>query len=143
MNIESMTVGELEEMCQIYAGIKTRIKGFEEKIEELKAELYSLDAKLTAYFEHYGKTSYKSQFGDFGLRTRTSFKIPRTVEAKRALFNWLEGKGIFWETVGVNSRTLNALANNEIEACSQDGTDFQIPGLDSPEMITQVVFKAK
>ena len=77
--------------------------------------------------------SFKNEFGSFSKQARTSYKVPKTDEERRAFFEYLKEKGTYENMRTVNSMTLNAWAKQEFEAAALDGDmDFRIPGLDEP-----------
>ena len=141
--MSDVTVKELEELCDTAFKLKEKIDSYEEEASELRKELFGYQQKIQAHLEHFGKESYGATGGNIEIKSRTSVKIPRTEEDKRALFKWLQDKGIFWELAGINSQTLNSLYKSEFEIAIEEGRDCVIPGISEPEVFKQVILKPK
>lgn len=141
--MNDVTLKELEELCDTAAELKTKADSLEDEAKEIRKELFGYQQKIQAHLESFDKEDYDARAGNFSIRKRTSVKIPRNEEDKRALFAWLRDKGIFYETVGVNSQTLNSLYKNEFETAIAEGRECVIPGLGEPEIFTQLVIKPK
>lgn len=134
--IVDVKLSEVDDLARQALLTKKRISEKEEAIEEEKKELRDIEKRLEATLEYFGKDGWDSKYGKVEIRKRTSVKTPKTEEDKRALFAWLEEKGIFWSTTSVNSQTLNALYKAEFEA----GND-KIPGIGEPEIYSTVILK--
>ena len=133
---------KFEDICAIAFELKNKADSLEDEAKEIRKELFGYQQKIQAYLEALGKEAYNSASGNIEIRSRTSVKIPRNEEDKRALFKWLQDKGIFWEVANINSQTLNSLYKNEFEEAISEGRDCVIPGLGEPEIYRQVVMKA-
>lgn len=129
--------------------ISDQILRLDEEIDALetqlkqKRELYKVacDLMLKAFdllsiqnIKMRGKLFYKTE--------NTSVKIPRTLEDKEKLFNFLREKGLFEQIVSVNSQTLNSLYKSLAEEALQQGNlDFKIPGVEEPTIYTTLKLK--
>lgn len=129
--------------------ISDQILRLDEEIDALEAqlkqkrELYKVacDLMLKAFdllsienIRMRGKLFYKAN--------NTSVKIPRTLEDKEKLFNFLREKGLFEQMVSVNSQTLNSLYKSLAEEALQQGNlDFKIPGVEEPTIYTTLKLK--
>lgn len=141
--IDDITIKELDSVCEKACEIKREIQKLEEAVSERREELKLYENRLSAYLEHIGRDGWKFANGDIEVRKRTSVKIPRDESSKRALFEWLSGRGIFYEVVSVNSQTLNALYRSEMESCQQEGKTCVIPGISDPTEYSQIIIKTK
>lgn len=110
-------------------------------LKSLREDADKYESELQRILEHFQKTSWKTSNGAIELRKRISVRTPKTPEEKKAFFEWCQKKGVFWEVCGVNSQTLNALFKSEMEIAQQEGKDFSMPGIPSPEEFTQVIVK--
>lgn len=73
------------------------------------------------------------------LGYKDQFTTPKTNEQKRLLFKYIQDKygvEVCTSMLSVNSQTLNAWANKEIEA----EPTVQIPGLDKPSTVETLYF---
>lgn len=139
--LDTLTIKDLEELCEHAFSLKAEIERHEEVIESLKGPLEETNRKIEFFLTKFGKKKWDSKYGNIEIRQNTSVKIPRTESDKAALFKWLQDKGIFWQTVGVNSQTLNSLYKAEAEAAFSGGKDVVIPGISEPEIYTKVILK--
>lgn len=96
-----------------------------------KQILETLNALEIDSVKGHGFMFYKTQ--------ESSVKTPKTLEDKRALFDFLREKGIFDEMVSVNSQTLNSLYKNLAqEALEQGVLEFNMPGIAEPTNFTKL-----
>jgi hypothetical protein len=139
-----ITVQELESRAKAIAELRSTIDMKNAELKEMNAAITELETSFIAALEEAGKTSYDSEFGRLTCVSRETYKTPKTLEEKEALFNWLKEKGIFMETVSVVSQTLNALAKREKEASEERGeVFFQIPGLTEKTVSQYLSFRKK
>lgn len=141
--VDEMTIKDLELLCECAFKLKTDIDELEERIEALKKPLEEYKKKIEVTLQTFGKDSWDSPFGKIEVRTKSSVKIPRDEESKKALFKWLEEKGIYDQVVSVNSMTLNSLYNNEKENAFLEGREVVIPGIGPATEYSQLILKGK
>lgn len=83
-------------------------------------------------------------YGSCSISNRTSYKTPKTPEAKRALFNWIsetKGKDVLANMISINSATLNSFTKEEFaNAMASEDFDFTIPGLEEPSISQDIRF---
>lgn len=139
-DISETTISELDSLCQKVFYHDKKKEEYESLAKEESSIIQILQRKILAHLEYSGRDKWDSKFGKVELRRKTSVKTPKTEDEKRAFFEWLRERGIFWSTVSVNSNTLNALYKSEFEA--SEGLT-KIPGIGDPEIYTQVVLKSK
>lgn len=113
--------------------IKAEYQAENKKLEELEAKL------LNALEEHKLK-SFKSEYGDVGVRERRSVKIPQG-DNRSLFFEYLKEKGEFDALITVNSQTLNGWYNEEQEKAKNAGELFYVPGLEIPITTKSIVLK--
>ena len=141
--LDAITIKEFETLCSTAIELKREMDALEDAADEKRKVLAVYQRKIEGYLDHFGKEDWSSPSGDISLRTRTSVKTPKDEESKRALFAWLSEKQIFYETVSINSNTLNALYKSEMEAAAQESRDGTIPGIEAPTEFTTVIIKPK
>lgn len=138
-----LTIAEIDNLSNTMVDLKQKIEKLDEEASGYREKFKNCERRLIAYLEQTGKDSWQSSRGDLTIRERTSVKVPRTPDDKRALFDWLTKRGIFYEACSVNSNTLNALYRTEFEIACREGRDFSMPGVGSPEIFRQIIVKAK
>ena len=140
---EETSIKEMELLCEEAYQLRHDVDQLEDAAKEKRAQLDELNSKILLLLEAHGKTSWQTPLASFDIRERVSVRTPKTDEEKRQLFEWLQNKGIFWSTVSVNSQTLNGLYKSELESAAHDGREFNIPGLQEPEIFKQIIIRKK
>lgn len=141
--MEQVTILEFEELIHAAVKREQNIISLTEKLEEEKAAKDAILHRAQSYLTHFGKSNYQSAFGTVELRTRLSFRTPKSLDEKRAFFEWLTERGAYWEYVGINSTSLNSLCKGEFETAQEEGRECKIPGIQEPTEFTQIVLKLK
>jgi hypothetical protein len=118
-------IKELMELRELYDVEKKKASETNAKVEE--KENFILDL-LTAL----GRQSYEAEgVAKVTKCIQTSYKVPKEIDKKQALFNYIKGKyggDALMGLVSINSATLNSWAKKEIET----GDVSVIPGLELP-----------
>lgn len=141
-SIETLTIKELEELCQLCFNAREQIDEIEKELALKVSELEGLKTRLADYLIQLDKTSYDSAFGKITVKNIFSVATPKTPEAKAQFFDYLKEKGIFEDLISVNSKTLNAFYKQELQIAQEAGAvDFKIPGLDEPFYKQSLSFK--
>ena len=124
------------------AALKTEIQSKEAEVELLKEKFKGLSDTILGTLDLLELESIKAHGFLFFKETRSSVTTPKSPEEKKALFDFLESKGIFLEMVSVNSQTLNSLYKSlEAEALKRGELEFRLPGV--PEPTTYINLKLK
>lgn len=112
----SLLKGEIDDLKSLLDGKEKKLTAVREQI--LKTlELLEID-KTTAH----GFTFYK--------KNKSSVTTPKTAEEKKALFEFLQERGIFFEFASVNSQSLNALYRSLADEAAEKGVlDYEMPGV--------------
>ncbi len=125
--------------AEAMAKLKTEITNLETDLKLKEGEFAAAGESLQKIMEAAGVDSFKSHGFTFFLEERTSVKTPKTVEDKRALFEFLKEKEIFDEIASVNSQTLNALYRSLSEEAASNGVlEFKMPGVEAPTVYTNL-----
>lgn len=115
---------------------KAEISGKEKAIN---VRIAAIDYEIKNALEAADLDEFRTKFGSVKLVEKKSFKVPKDDVSKSAFMNYLRERGVFDDLVTVNSQSLNAWANEEIEARIIEGNfNFEIPGLESPTPYTKV-----
>lgn len=141
--MEEITVSEIEHLCEVASQRERKIEILESELEEERQARDAVLQRVKSYLDYFGKRSYESGNGTIEIRTRTSFKTPKTEEQKVQFFDWLKERGIFWSLVSVNSNSLNSLCKQEMEAAQADGRSCAIPGIEPPSEFQTVHIRRK
>lgn len=121
---------ELKKLCIDAATYKNEIDYLEDKIEILKKPYNEILEQIQKTLEFLEIENLSAQGYKFSLKRESSVKTPKTIEEKRAFFNYLESIGMFYELATVNSRTLQSTYKALAEQALKDGIlDFQVPGI--------------
>lgn len=138
----SLTVQELDEIIQEMFKKRTAIDALEEEISKHREVLKNLEAKVTTALKELGRDSYKTPVGSLGIRQMWRVTTPKDAESKAKFFEFLKERGIYDEMISVNSQTLNAFYNREMEAAKEKGDiDFAIPGIAEPALFETVYMR--
>lgn len=141
--MEEVTMAELEELCFSASERELNIEKLNEQLaEQVEAKNAILEC-IRKYIVHFGKEKYESAYGTIELRTRLSFKTPKTVDEKRDFFEFLTEKGIFYEYASINSNSLNALCKQEVEIAKEEGRECKIPGIGDPSEFQTIHLRRK
>lgn len=142
-SLEAMDAMEAQEAPEAPADLKLITK----EAADLKTEIARLDGQLKVAKEKFEKIadtikktldlmemdSMRAHGYLFYKENKTSVSMPKDPASKKELFDYLESKGIFLETVSVNSMTLNSLYKSLAEDAAGEGIlDFKLPGVDEP-----------
>lgn len=138
---QEISVKDFEALIEIAYKKKAEVKALEEVAEAEKIVLKEHEAKIMAFMEQLGKSSYKSNHGTVVVSEKCSVTTPKDPESKKALFAWLEEKGIFDDYVSVNSQKLNSLFNAEVE--STNNPSFRLPGVEAPKYYKTLSLRSK
>lgn len=129
----SITIEELEAMSKSIAEKRAEIDGISAERKRREQELDELESRMMALLEEAGKHDYHAECGTIYISSRESVRVPKDLEAKQQLFNYLREKGIFEELVSVNSQTLNAFYKAEKKLAEERGEwSFTLPGVGEP-----------
>jgi hypothetical protein len=116
--------------------IKSALKKEEERLSTIQEELLGL-------LKEGGLTEVKIEgCGKVTVDTRLSVRVPTEPTERAAFFSWLKERGFYDGLITVNSQTLNALYNEELQVAKEQGLDdFKIPGLSPSGEWSKLRFK--
>ena len=138
----------VEEFDALVASLKLQ-KAECERLKEEKTRAEDLRSRLESQIIAALKSSGKSKYFVDGIGTvyqinKLVFRTPKTVEDKRALFDYIEreyGKDALDGYLTLNHQTLNSFANQEMERMVEKNPRFTIPGLEAPTGISSLGFR--
>lgn len=106
-----------------------------------------LEGKLIELLTIANKNSYEVDgIARVTVVTKSQVTTPKSIEAKEAFFNWVESKlgreGLLaYQTI--NFATLNSLYNTEMKLALERGEDFNVPGIELPNIVRTLMVRAK
>jgi hypothetical protein len=117
----------------------------------ISSEKYSiceeLEKKLIDLLNESGKSVYEVEgCARVTVVSKTQVTTPKTIEAKEALFNWIEnhmGKDARLAYQTINYQSLNSLYNKELERALESGEEINIPGLDLPMVVKSLQVRSR
>ncbi len=138
---DNVTVAMMEELANQGFQLREKIKDLGEVEKELQDELRLVKGKLLSYLSHFGLTRYTSKAGNVFTKKTYSVRVPKDDTAREQFFGFLKTEGIFDQLITVNSRTLNSLYNERLEAAQAEDKIYNMPGIEPPTMFEDVSFK--
>jgi hypothetical protein len=139
--LDNVGIKRCDELTNLIVAIREQIDHLNEQAKSLREDSEKYEQELQRILEHFGKKNWKTPSGTIELRERSSVKVPDSPEDKKALFEWMQSKGIFWRYANVNSQSLNALYRSEAEIAATEGKEFTLPGVGAPTVFTQIAVK--
>jgi hypothetical protein len=141
---QMVTVDELEAMTSSIAEKRQEVAELSRQKTAKQDELDLMEERMMLLLEQSGKHDYHGEAGTFYISSRETVKVPKDLDSKRELFDYLRAKGIFEELVSVNSQTLNAFYKAEKKAAEENGNwGFTLPGVGEPTVDQIPAFRAK
>lgn len=99
--------------------------------KEASAAFETYRQQMAAMLQAAGIDSLEHDGHRLYIRTRTSVRVPKTAEDRKAFFDYLKSRNVYEQMITVNSQTLNAFYQGEYEVAQDTGNqDFKIPGID-------------
>lgn len=127
------TNAELKALAKRVAELKAEITKRETDLGLVKEDYQKLSGAMLRALELMDVESIRAHGYLFYKETKTSVPVPKTLEDKQALFDYLQERGIFLESVSVHSQTLNSLYRTYAEEAAEKGVlDFRMPGVGEP-----------
>lgn len=124
---------ELTALTEQAVILKSALDQLERDMEATKEKFQNITGQILKTLDLMEVDSYKASGYTFFKETKSSVKVPKTLEEKALLFDYLKEKGIFMETVSIHSGTLNTLYKNESNEAAEKGIlDFRLPGVEEP-----------
>lgn len=141
---DKWTTLELENLIEEAFKAKELADRYQEQSDSHRGRQREIEKSIQSYLEFYGKDKYVAANGTVDVRTKLSFRTPKTEEQKRAYFDALKsryGEDIYWQQMTVNSVSLNSFLKAEWENALQEGKEFNMPGIESPTEFKTVHLK--
>lgn len=137
----------MEEMDNLVRDMREKREEYEDqkkKASELYKEYAALEHKVLQALKSAGKKSYKVDgLGTFSIRHKSVVTVPKAIEEKRKVFDWIKekyGDDVLDSMRSINHQTLNSFYNQEVGK-SEDPSLFEIPGMDAPTIKEEASFR--
>lgn len=119
--------------------LKLTIEAKKAELERLQGEFATIQLEMINILETLEIDSIKAHGFNFYIEEKYSVKTPKTLEEKKALFDYLKQQGMYDEMVSVNSQTLNSYYKAMSDQAEGQGIlDFQMPGIEPPTSYKQL-----
>jgi len=126
------TAKEFEALVDSVFTLRAEYEAEKSRLSELNGELELKKQKVAAFLKEFGKTKHLGRLGSVSVSSRLSVRTPKTPDEKEAFKEYLEEKGAL-DLLSINSRTLQSLYKEEMEAALEEGNiDFSMPGVGEP-----------
>jgi len=143
-NPEPVTVEKLDALVEQYAKEREEYEAAKKISGEKYAIYQETEVRLMNTLKSLGKKSYKvDAIGNISLVTKHVVTTPKTLDTKRALFNWINetyGVDVLDDMTSINHQKLNGFYNEEVEKHANDPL-FHIPGLELPTPTESISFR--
>lgn len=141
---ESISVADLDNLVKEYLSAREDYEAADKVKKEKSAILDGIENRLLNTLKAAGKKSYKVDgVGNAIVVHKSVIQVPKTVEAKRSLWDWINekyGKEFLDEMLSINSQKLTAWYNQEAEK-NKANPLFSIPGIDAPTTLETLSFR--
>ncbi len=137
--MSEVTMSELDALGQKIFEQKKLCEEAEHLLNQRKAWLANMQAKMISVLEKFGRSNYSIPGAGMLIKSeRLTVTLPKTPEDKQAFYTYLKEKELFEHLVTVNSMTLNAFYKKEFDIAAEEGraVGFKIPGISDPKTIT-------
>lgn len=128
--LQPETLHQVREKIEEIFRYRRMIDDAKEGLMQMQGELRSLQEQVLNTLQAAGLEKFSTPVGTVSVREKTSVRIPKTPEDRKAFFDYLRERNLFDDMISVNSMTLNSWFNREREIAEEDGIyDFRVPGL--------------
>jgi hypothetical protein len=139
-----VTLEQFDSFVKDYAAKREAYEAAKKVSSEKYSILQDAENKLIAVLKATNKKNYKvDSIGTISRVVKEVVTTPKTLEAKSALFDWIEaqyGEEVLGDMVSINHQKLNSFYNEEVDK-HKDDPMFNIPGLEAPTMVESLSFR--
>jgi len=132
---ETITTKQLDDAAKLWK----ELEGTYDDAKALSTAAFKEYEKGEKQFQELLKKAGKKKYTVEGLGTisrvdKLGVTTPKTDEDKRAFFTWLKAKGndVYFRYITINHASLNSFYNSELDAASESGEEFNVPGIGAP-----------
>lgn len=132
-NAQPVAMSEVVALVDQFYELKEQKAALEKQKSEINARMDDIETKLLSHCEALEIDQIAGSKAKVSVVNRFSWRVPKTLAEKEALFKYLRERKIFMEMVSVNSMTLNSFCKEEMESAKERGDFmFQVPGVGEP-----------
>lgn len=145
---QSVTTEQLDQVVAEFREIEEEYQEIDAKKKEAYKRREEAKQKVLDTMQKAGKSKYYVEgLGTVYEINKYLVQTPKTLEDKEKFFAYLKenyGDTFLMDKLGVHSATLNKIYNEALNEAKENGEDistFHIPGLDSPNVYTNIGFR--
>ena len=146
----SDSMQEFASQCKKAWELKAQIEELDRPVAIKKKELEELKRNIMKTMEASNKKTEHIEGMGYGKITRvmvTSARVPKTVEDKKAMLDWIcekKGEDIMLALVSVKSKELNTFFKDELpdQVAGGEDPDWVIPGMQETAVSHRFMFTA-
>lgn len=136
----------IDQMDSLIVKLKSARDSYDEA-KKASAEKYhqleEVEKEVMNTLKANGRTKFEAEgVASVSIQTKEVFTTPKTNEAKRLLFKYIQDKygvDVCTSMLSINHNTLQGWANREI----QEDASLRIPGLEDPTSVETLYFRSK
>jgi len=141
--VDDITLKELDGHIKELLELRDKYTEAKKAASEINATVEEKENFVLDLLTKIGRSSYDAEgLAKVTKCMQTSYKVPKEIDKKQALFNYIKGKyggDALMGLVSINSQTLNSWAKSELE-----NPDVKsIPGLDLPTSSEYISIRRK
>ena len=139
-----ITVNEMDNLIEKLRDAKDEHKIKSDAAKIAKAAYDTLQLKLLAALEELDKDTYIAKSGRITRVIKMAVRVPKTLDEKRAFFNWLRqnrGDEVADSYMSVNSQSLNTLYNEMVDEYAGRGEILTMEGIEPPTIRESLSFR--
>lgn len=139
---EEVSIQELDDAVAAFVAAREDYDAKKKISNEADAECKLLKRKLVELLNRSGKSNWEVDgLGKAIKTTKFSSRVPKDIAAKKQMLQYFRDLGpeVYLSMVSVNSATLNAYINQEIE----HNPEFKLPGVEDPVGQENISFRRK
>lgn len=142
---KEISIKEMELELTELKSLKEKYKKANDAAKEANAQMKEQEAKIIDMLKASGqKTFIAGGIGRATLVDKLSVKTPKSIDEKRALFNWIKdnlGEETRDAYMTVSSASLNKFYQEQNDLAAARGEVLEIDGLEPPSSVTTLSFK--
>lgn len=133
---------EMHKQVELIANLRAEEAAIGAQKKAVSDQLELEEHKMMAMLDEIGEKSFKCSLGTVTKVVTMRAAVPKTHDDKKALFDYLQTKELYWDTVNINSQRLQSFVKDELEQAKARGdVTYQIPGVSELSPYTTLSFR--
>lgn len=141
---EEISTQELDSLIKTMRDKREEYDAVRKQASELYHEFKDMESKVLLALKNADKSKYHVDgVGTVSVVTRETVKVPKDLDDKRELFDWIKqkyGQDALDSYLTIHSQSLNSFYKKELENAEQPEL-FKIPGLSDPTVVEETRFR--